>query len=69
MKKFNTNNKNIDVLILVGGRGTRLKSISKDIPKPLIEFNNQPFLSILLNHISTFGIKRVILCTGYKSYF
>jgi len=63
VKKYN----DIDVLILVGGLGTRLKSISKSVPKPLVKINDRPFLSILLKHITSFGFKRIILCTGYKS--
>ena len=67
MKDYNSNiTKTIDVLILIGGLGTRLRSISKGIPKPLVEVNNQPFLSIVLDYISSFGFRRIILCACYK---
>ena len=59
----------IDALILCGGKGTRLKSISKDLPKSLVKINNNPFLLILLNYIFGFGFKRIILCAGYRSEY
>lgn len=59
----------IDVLVLVGGQGKRLRKISSDVPKPLVLINKQPFLSIILNYLETFGFKRVVLCTGHKSEY
>ena len=58
---------NLDVLILCGGFGKRLKSISQDIPKPMVNINGRPFLEFLIEHLSSFGFKRFILCTGFKS--
>ena len=57
----------MDVLLLVGGKGTRLSSVSNGIPKPLIDFNNKPFLYHLIKYLSSFGLTRFILCTGYKN--
>ena len=65
MKKFKPN---IEVLILVGGRGTRLKSISKNTPKPLVKINNLPFLLILLEYLYSYNFINIVLCTGYKAY-
>jgi D-glycero-alpha-D-manno-heptose 1-phosphate guanylyltransferase len=61
------NFKDIDVIILCGGRGKRLPQITKDIPKPLAEIKGQPFLDIVITYLALFGFKRFILCTGYKS--
>ena len=36
------------VVILVGGLGTRLKSLTKKTPKPLIKVNGKPFLDYLI---------------------
>ncbi|OHB68247.1 MAG: hypothetical protein A2W17_05745 [Planctomycetes bacterium RBG_16_41_13] len=60
------NLQNIDVVILCGGYGTRLREVIKDIPKPMAEINGRPFIDILINYISSFGFTRYILCTGYK---
>ena len=40
-----------DVVILVGGLGTRLGSITKRIPKPLIKINKVPFLDQLISKL------------------
>ena len=57
----------IDVIILAGGMGTRLKSVVPDKPKVLASVAGRPFLSILLDQISRTGFNRVILCTGYMA--
>tara|TARA_Y100000758_G_scaffold112794_1_gene79004 strand:+ start:156 stop:878 length:723 start_codon:yes stop_codon:yes gene_type:complete len=58
---------NLDVLILCGGFGKRLKEIGQNCPKPMVEINGRPFLEILIEHISSFGFRRYILCAGFKS--
>ncbi|TAN40171.1 MAG: galactokinase [Nitrospirae bacterium] len=55
----------IDVLILCGGIGSRLKPAVSDRPKPMAEISDRPFLDILIDHVSGFGFSRFILCTGY----
>jgi len=57
----------LDVLILCGGLGTRLKEVLKDSPKPMVQVHGRPFLDLLIQHVSSFGFRRFILCTGYKS--
>jgi len=61
--------KNTDVLILCGGKGTRLRSIVRNRPKAMVEFGRRPFLSILIEYLASFGFRRFILCTGYKAKF
>jgi D-glycero-alpha-D-manno-heptose 1-phosphate guanylyltransferase len=58
--------KKIDVVILCGGRGERLRSVLKDGPKSMIKVNGRPFLDILIDYVVSFGFKRIILCIGYK---
>ena len=58
---------NLDVLILCGGFGKRLKENSQNCPKPMVEINGRPFLEILIDHTSSFGFRRYILCAGFKS--
>ena len=54
------------VLILAGGRGLRIKKITNRIPKPLIRFNNKPILSLIINNISKYQFKKIIILAGYK---
>ena len=58
--------KDIDVVILAGGRGTRLQSVSGDLPKPLCAVNGRPFLAYLLDQVRGAGARRVVLSLGYK---
>lgn len=56
----------IDALILAGGRGTRLREVVDDRPKPLAEVAGRPFLAWLLMALRVRKVNRVILATGYK---
>jgi len=56
----------VTAAILIGGLGTRLRSVVPDRPKVLAEVRGQPFLAFLLDQLTTTGIKRVVLCAGYK---
>jgi D-glycero-alpha-D-manno-heptose 1-phosphate guanylyltransferase len=60
-----TKNKDIPVLILAGGLGTRLERALPNLPKSLAPIGREPFLNHLLNQIEEAGFKKVILCTGY----
>ncbi len=53
-------------IILSGGRGERLKPITDYVPKSLIPINNVPILEWQIRYLKKFGIKDVILSTGYK---
>ena len=59
----------MDVLILVGGKGIRLHSVMKDRPKPMADINGHPFLDKLIEHVSSFGHNRFILCAGYMAEY
>ncbi len=59
--------KRTDIVVLCGGFGKRLKGIISDRPKPMAEFEGKPFLELLIEYFASFGSKRFILCTGYKS--
>jgi NDP-sugar pyrophosphorylase family protein len=55
----------IDVVILCGGLGTRLRTVSKDLPKIMMPFAGRPFIDILIESILPFGVRRFILCVGH----
>ncbi len=54
-------------VIFCGGFGTRLKSITKKTPKPMVDVAGKPFLEHLIIQLKKNGIKKIILLTGYKS--
>jgi D-glycero-alpha-D-manno-heptose 1-phosphate guanylyltransferase len=57
----------IPVLILVGGKGTRLMSLVSDVPKPMAPIDGKPFLSFILAYLKKFGFRKIIFLTGYKA--
>lgn len=59
----------LDAVILCGGKGKRLRSIVNDRPKSMSEFGERPFLSWLMEYAANFGIKKFILCVGYKGRY
>jgi len=67
MQIINKNNIN-QAIIFCGGFGTRIKKITKKVPKPLIKINNKQFIFYLLNYLSQNDFKEVILLCHYKSY-
>ncbi|EDP6564610.1 NTP transferase domain-containing protein [Campylobacter jejuni] len=56
----------MQVIILCGGLGARLKSVIKDIPKPMAPINNKPFLEFIFEYLKKQSIKEVILAVSYK---
>lgn len=58
---------NADFLILCGGLGTRLRSVTGDTPKVMAEVQGEPFLDFLIRYLVKQGARRVILCAGYKA--
>ena len=59
----------IDVAILVGGLGTRLRGVVDDVPKPLAPVLGRPFLFYLLDRLALRGARSVTLCSGYMADF
>ncbi len=57
----------MEAIILAGGFGTRLKTIVKDLPKPMALVAGRPFLNILLGLLARNGFSRIILSLGYKA--
>ena len=54
-----------DAFILVGGKGTRLRGILNDRPKPLALVAGRPFVEWLLVMLYKQGIRRCVMCTGH----
>ena len=56
----------MDAIILAGGKGTRLRSLVSDRPKPMAEVCGKPFLFYILNEIIKNKIDKIIISVGYK---
>lgn len=58
----------IKVVILCGGKGTRLGAESETRPKPMIEIGNRPMLWHIMKIYAHFGLKDFILCLGHQGW-
>lgn len=59
LNKINT------AVILAGGKGTRLKSVVSNVPKPMAPIHDRPFLEYLMDYWINQGISKFILSVGY----
>jgi D-glycero-alpha-D-manno-heptose 1-phosphate guanylyltransferase len=55
----------IKAVLLVGGLGTRLRSIVPSTPKPLASVGDKSFLELLVRQLHYQRIRRLVMCTGY----
>jgi len=59
----------MDVIILCGGKGTRLSEETSLRPKPMVEIGGKPILWHIMKYYSSYGFKRFILALGYKGNY
>jgi D-glycero-alpha-D-manno-heptose 1-phosphate guanylyltransferase len=55
----------VKAVLLVGGLGTRLRSVVQSTPKSLAPIGNGSFLELLVRQLASQGIQHLIMCTGY----
>ena len=55
----------IKAVLLVGGMGTRLRSVLPSTPKPLASLGRHKFLELLVRQLRSQGIHRMVMSTGY----
>jgi glucose-1-phosphate cytidylyltransferase len=58
----------VQVVILCGGQGTRIRDVADDIPKPMVPIGGRPILWHIMDGFARQGFKKFILCLGYKSW-
>ncbi|MFD9891233.1 sugar phosphate nucleotidyltransferase [Amycolatopsis sp. NPDC059027] len=57
----------IDAVVLVGGKGTRLRPLTLSAPKPMLPTAGTPYLNHLFSRIREAGIRHVVLGTSYRA--
>lgn len=55
------------VVIMAGGKGMRLRPLTKNLPKPMLKVGNKPILQTLIEKFYDSGFKNFIFCVNYKS--
>jgi glucose-1-phosphate cytidylyltransferase len=56
------------IIILAGGKGSRISEYTKTIPKPMIKIGNKPILLHIIEHYLKHGFKNFYIALGYKKY-
>jgi mannose-1-phosphate guanylyltransferase len=57
----------VDAVVLVGGKGTRLRPLTLSAPKPMLPTAGVPFLTHLLSRIRAIGVTHVVFGTSYMA--
>ena len=57
----------LDIFILAGGLGTRIRPVLGDLPKILAPILGRPYLAYLLDWLERFGARRVVLGLGHRA--
>ncbi|MCB0827248.1 MAG: NDP-sugar synthase [Solirubrobacterales bacterium] len=55
----------MQALVLVGGKGTRLRPLTTEIPKPILTLVDRPFLSYMIEWLGSHGVDEVVLACGF----
>jgi dTDP-glucose pyrophosphorylase len=59
--------KNIKAVILAAGKGTRMKELTKERPKPMLEVGGRPVLEVILTALRDVGgVREFCIVTGYR---
>lgn len=58
---------NIPVVIMAGGKGTRLDPFTRILPKPLIPIGNQPVIEVIMQEFASFGASHFYISLNHKA--
>lgn len=56
------------VILMVGGLGTRLRPLTENIPKPMLKVGNKPILQTIVEKFAEYGYTNIVMCVNYKSH-
>ena len=58
----------MDLVILAGGKGKRIKKLNPIKPKPLIKIKNRVFLDLIINYYLKFNFDNIFILAGYRGF-
>ena len=58
---------NVPVVIMAGGRGTRMEPFTKVLPKPLIPIHEKPVIEHIIEQFTAVGVNKFVLTVNYKA--
>src|SRR6266513_701138 len=54
-------------VVLAAGRGTRMRELTNDVPKPMIEVRGKPVLEHIVEGLRDAGVRRFLIIVGYHA--
>ncbi len=54
-------------VILAAGKGTRMKELTKELPKPMLEVEGKPILQHIVEGVAAAGVREICVITGWQS--
>src|SRR5258708_32517122 len=54
-------------VMLAGGRGTRMRELTADLPKPMIEVRGKPVLQYIVEGLRDAGVRKFLIVVGYRA--
>ena len=54
-------------VILAAGKGTRMRELTDDFPKPMLRVQGKPILEHIVSGIVAAGVKEIFIVTGYRA--
>jgi len=58
----------LQAVVLVGGKGTRLRQLTKNTPKPMLQVAGTPFVHLLCRHLELAGFSKILLLAGFEGH-
>ncbi|WP_216820025.1 sugar phosphate nucleotidyltransferase [Zoogloea sp. LCSB751] len=55
-------------MILAAGQGTRVRPLTKNLPKPMVPILGKPVLEYLIEHLARYGIREIMINVAYNHY-
>jgi dTDP-glucose pyrophosphorylase len=56
------------VILMVGGLGTRLRPLTENTPKPMLNVGGKPILETIVERFVRYGFVNIVMCVGFKSH-
>jgi NDP-sugar pyrophosphorylase family protein len=64
---FNMTTKIDKAVVLAAGRGTRMRELTNDVPKPMIDVRGKPVLQHIVEGLRDAGVRRFVIVVGYHA--
>jgi len=55
-----------EAIILAGGQGKRLRPLTDNVPKPMVQVNGRPVIDYKIEHLRKYGVEKIIIACGYR---